>query len=477
MSQVNLLTPEEEVLIPQYQKKWRYIGISTQPIDKQKAEAAVNSVYTLMGKKAPKIVFCRSPYEALQLKHKPDKLLETTSSSNITNINRPNFQSQFWLLVFLQVLVQVIWSILSFIGLALWKKLKPKNPLQKLELQLNRSTLKQLSKKIDEITPQEIKVQDIVTQSFKNSADLFNDSISQVNDPQQQEIMQEVIDQFSNQSSEAGATSFSTTNSGEEQQLSWLPQKNKLLRFWFKKFYLGTWSTKIAGVNSSLLENHILSDLQQKIPQTIQKYPPLFKPQSAISKSILFDFVDSVLDFSFDVQKLAAFYSLVRECGWIFLFDKTCYICDRPSHISRDERNFYHGEGEMAISYSDGYGIYAHHGVILPEKYGSVHPHQWQAKWLLEEKNAELRRVLIQGIGYGRLCAELAATELDSWREYTLLKIDNSIDVEPIHLLKMLCPSTGYIHATRVPPNIQSAREAISWVNWDIDPEDFSVET
>jgi len=44
-------------------------------------------------------------------------------------------------------------------------------------------------------------------------------------------------------------------------------------------------------------------------------------------------------------------------------------------------------------------------------------------------------------------------------------------------LLKMTCPSTGHIHALRVPPNVRSAKEAIRWVNWDIDPAEFSVQT
>nr|WP_264196540.1 hypothetical protein [Microseira wollei] len=41
----------------------------------------------------------------------------------------------------------------------------------------------------------------------------------------------------------------------------------------------------------------------------------------------------------------------------------------------------------------------------------------------------------------------------------------------------MTCPSTGHIHALRVPPDMTSAREAIRWVNWGIDPEEFSVQT
>ncbi|OKH53918.1 hypothetical protein NIES2101_09235 [Calothrix sp. HK-06] len=81
-----------------------------------------------------------------------------------------------------------------------------------------------------------------------------------------------------------------------------------------------------------------------------------------------------------------------------------------------------------------------------------MHPHQWKAKWVLSETNAEIRQILIQEIGYGRLCQELQAQTLDTWREYTLLRIEtpttgyvNGQEVveEPILLLKMTCPSTA----------------------------------
>jgi hypothetical protein len=85
--------------------------------------------------------------------------------------------------------------------------------------------------------------------------------------------------------------------------------------------------------------------------------------------------------------------------------------------------------------------------------------------------------LLIQQIGYERISEELQTVELDSWGEYTLLKIDAEVDDEPIHLLKMTCPSTNHLHVLRVPPNLTSAREAIRWANWDIDPEAFATET
>jgi internalin A len=167
---------------------------------------------------------------------------------------------------------------------------------------------------------------------------------------------------------------------------------------------------------------------------------------------------------------------LFEDCGWIFPFENICLVCDRPLHIRFDSANELHAEGEPAIAFADGYSLYFHHGVKLPEKYGKVHSDLWQAEWLLSESNAELRRVLIERIGYDRICQQLQAVELDGWQEYTLLKIDNA-DVEPIYLLKMTCPSTGFIHALRVPPDVRSAKEAIRWVNWDIDSEEFSVQT
>jgi hypothetical protein len=121
--------------------------------------------------------------------------------------------------------------------------------------------------------------------------------------------------------------------------------------------------------------------------------------------------------------------------------------------------------------------LYSYHGVTLPEKYGNTHPQQWRSQWLLEESNAELRRVLIQGIGYSRICKELKAIEFDSWQDYTLLKIDNEVDIEPIFLLKMTCPSTRFTHVLRVPPDVESAREAIRWVNGGIEPEEFLVQS
>ena len=124
--------------------------------------------------------------------------------------------------------------------------------------------------------------------------------------------------------------------------------------------------------------------------------------------------------------------------------------------------------------------------VELPRRYWTKLS-EWKSEWLLDENNAEVRRALIAQIGYEKICHELNAVTVNTWREYTLLKIDrvekvynNSdkpIDREPMVLLKMTFPSTGHIHILRVPPEMTSAEAAITWINHGIHPDKFAVQT
>jgi leucine-rich repeat protein SHOC2 len=111
----------------------------------------------------------------------------------------------------------------------------------------------------------------------------------------------------------------------------------------------------------------------------------------------------------------------------------------------------------------------------------------WKPEWLLDEENSEIRRLLIEQVGYEKICEELNTVTIDSWREYTLLKIDgvekysdmvgHKQREEPMVLLKMTCPSTRHLHILRVPPSTTSAEAAITWVNHGIHPDRIAVAT
>ena len=134
-------------------------------------------------------------------------------------------------------------------------------------------------------------------------------------------------------------------------------------------------------------------------------------------------------DFSITIHKdnpqpweWSVFRDLITDCGWIFAFKRVCFVCDHPRILSFDSENRLHAEGEPAIQFADGFTVYAYDGIPLPEEYGRFHPSQWYSEWLLLEENSEYRRILIQGIGYDRLCQELRATELDSWQSLQFVK-------------------------------------------------------
>jgi leucine-rich repeat protein SHOC2 len=102
---------------------------------------------------------------------------------------------------------------------------------------------------------------------------------------------------------------------------------------------------------------------------------------------------------------------------------------------------------------------------------------EWNPEWLMDEENATIRKTLIEQVGYEKICEKLGAIAIDTWREYHLMKILADVDIEPIFLLKMTCPSTSHIHVLRVPPTMTSAEEAITWINHGIHPDNLAVQT
>lgn len=95
---------------------------------------------------------------------------------------------------------------------------------------------------------------------------------------------------------------------------------------------------------------------------------------------------------------------LTEDCGLFFPFRNICLACDRPLKFSVDNEQRLHAEGKPAVEFADGFKVYAYQGVILPEIYGKLPPSDWRCELLFSETNAELRRVLLQGIGYDRIC-------------------------------------------------------------------------
>ena len=438
MSKITRLTSAQEALIPIYQKKWQKTATSTEPIDRDKAIAAITKVYSIMGKSKPAIQFFTSPNKVRnELLTQPPEILAQQLGSPILKLP-----------LSLEILADLQKQIEENLWRQLSEQLQPRwQPLTFFFQQLGTSELSETeAQRWGEFWRQ------LSEQQWENRWSEQEKWIrSQVRQFPGGDILLDLGDSVWENFGKSAWQQIGEPIINEVNKQPWMQDLEEI----FRELSLPwLYMSNGLGLASNLFNYSIES-----------------------TSVTLIDYCIEVLDCQHNMEKWLAMRSLIKNCGWVFWFERTCLVCDRPNKISFDEQYRLHAAGEPAIAYNDGYHVYAYNGVILPEKYGRLHPSLWQASWLLTEPNAELRRVFIQGIGYSRICQELQATEIDSWREYTLLRIDNDIDIEPIHLLKMTCPSTGHIHATRVPPHIRSAREAITWMNWDIDPEEFTVET
>lgn len=166
-----------------------------------------------------------------------------------------------------------------------------------------------------------------------------------------------------------------------------------------------------------------------------------------------------------------------KEAGLGFLMTTNREVCGLPfPKYNVDERNRLHQDLSPALVWPDGSKKWYLHGVRVSQKIAETPAEKLDSQLLLEVRNVEVRREIINKIGWGRILQKLGAKKLDSWREYVLYYIED-IDVEPAHILKMSCPSSDAYYTLRVPPDIKRARQAIRWANNNVDSKDFLVET
>jgi hypothetical protein len=96
---------------------------------------------------------------------------------------------------------------------------------------------------------------------------------------------------------------------------------------------------------------------------------------------------------------------------------------------------------------------------------------------ILAEPNTEVRRVMIERVGFEKFIREVKAEVLDSDHdpggERKLLRVPLAND-EPIVIVSVLCPSTGRQYLVRVPPATKTCRQAVAWSAGFDNPDDYA---
>jgi hypothetical protein len=94
-------------------------------------------------------------------------------------------------------------------------------------------------------------------------------------------------------------------------------------------------------------------------------------------------------------------------------------------------------------------------------------PEELRAADLLQVRNVTHRRVLLERFGLDRFMHEVGGLVLDRDRDAggdrQLLSVPLPDD-EPLHVLRVNCPSTAHVYMLRVPPQVRTCRRAAAWL-------------
>jgi hypothetical protein len=165
-------------------------------------------------------------------------------------------------------------------------------------------------------------------------------------------------------------------------------------------------------------------------------------------------------------EPLRGLQGIAQNSGWFWPYEKICIMTDRPVGLERDNRRRLHGESGMAVRFGDDWGVFAWHGVLVPG-YVVLLPEPLTFDLIEAEPNVEVRRVLIERFGLDKYLREGRVAKMHEDQCGILYRMQSKED-EPI-LVVRVANSTPEPDGTikeyflRVPPTMQRARQAVAW--------------
>jgi hypothetical protein len=175
-------------------------------------------------------------------------------------------------------------------------------------------------------------------------------------------------------------------------------------------------------------------------------------------------FIDEgIIQLDEKISNMWDIYKSTSELELIYPFDDICFICQKPT-IIKLQNNILHNESGPSISYNDNFKIYSLNGITVAEEIVMTKAEDIDLnKYILQEKNADVRREVVRKVGIERVLKELNAKVIDKSEDgiYELVLLDIHNTKKPY--LKMKNPSIDLIHIEGVPIECDTVEKALAW--------------
>lgn len=163
-------------------------------------------------------------------------------------------------------------------------------------------------------------------------------------------------------------------------------------------------------------------------------------------------------------EACAAALELGQTLWWVAGFDGCVLLSDRPKSILRDEQGLLHSDTGAAIEFADGYGQFFWHGAATPAYAVLANP---TVEIIETEGNIELRRIMLERFGTQEFLFASGAKVFHVDETGTLYRKEMRGEeaIMMVHVVNATPEPDGNFHDffLRVPPWMQTAREAIAW--------------
>jgi Domain of unknown function (DUF6745) len=180
-------------------------------------------------------------------------------------------------------------------------------------------------------------------------------------------------------------------------------------------------------------------------------------------------------------DRARAYEETVESACWWWPHSQFTIVSERPLELHAEPVDgsriwrVLHREDGPTLAWANGERTHHWRGLPAPEEL-IERPETLSAQRILAEPNLEVRRAMLERIGYEPLMAVADSVQKDDYGE--LLRIDQPDD-EPVLLVKVVNstpePDGSFRdYLLRVPPFCQTAREAVAW-SFDIHPDDYQV--
>lgn len=161
------------------------------------------------------------------------------------------------------------------------------------------------------------------------------------------------------------------------------------------------------------------------------------------------------------VAPLEGLILVAQNACWWWSFDKLAIITERATDLHLDEQGRLHKDDGMAIRWPDGWGLYAWHGVRVPEKV-IMAPETLTVDEIKAEPNIEVRRIMIERFGPGLYLektgaemVDLDASPVEGGAPRILMR-----DSQGMQFLCGTDGSTQRVYYMSVPDTVKTCREA-----------------